>query len=171
MLTEKQYEGIGRLTIAFNEIDAVVEAYLPLIAQFSKYALPTPHNVPRNFNGRAQALKMTLEAVSADDELAGAYAGGVLKLLDMATTLAAKRNKYVHAVALIDVVTNARTLKMRSGSVPPDEKQIFELAEEASFIASKLVEECEGLIGMYLTTDEDVTEVGLPQDWDEDTAE
>ncbi len=43
MLTTKQYEGIGRFTIAFNEIDQVVEVYLPLMVKYSQCMLPAGH--------------------------------------------------------------------------------------------------------------------------------
>jgi hypothetical protein len=168
MLTSRQYEGIGRFTIAFNEIDEVVKAYLPLVMQYSKCTLPPPHDAPRKFHARSVALRKALELASAVDPLAGAYAVGILKFLDMANNIAAKRNQYVHAVAFIDFTTNTRMLQMKSGAAPPDEKQIFDLAAEACFVAAKLAEECETLLKMYLDLNEVPTDFALPEEWQED---
>jgi hypothetical protein len=168
MLTARQYEGIGRFTIAFNEIDEVLKAYLPLVLQYSKFTLPPPHDAPRRFHSRSVALRKVLEAASAAEPLAGAYAGSILKFLDMADVIAGKRNQYVHAVAFIDFRTNTRMLHTRSGASPPDEKQIFELAAEAAFVAAKLAEECEALLKMYLAMDENLSELTSREEWDED---
>ncbi|MGA2570953.1 MAG: hypothetical protein ABSF23_10585 [Terracidiphilus sp.] len=171
MLTARQYEGIGRFTIAFNEIDEVVKAYLPLVVQYSKCTLPPPHNAPRKFHARSVALRMALGAASAVDPLAGACAANILKFLDMADIIAAKRNQYVHAVAFIDFRTNTRMLQMRSGAASPDEKQIFDLASEAAFVAVKLAEECETMLKMYLDMDQVPLEFASPEGWDEDIEE
>lgn len=171
MLTQKQYEGIGRFTIAFNEIDAVVKAYLPLVVQYSKCTLMPPHDAPRTFHGRAVALRKALECASGGNEAVAAYAGSILPILDMAQSIAAKRNEYAHAVAFIDVTTNTRILQMRSGDAPPDEKQIFDLANEAVFVASKLAEECEALLKLYLSMDETSSDFALPEEWDEEYTE
>jgi hypothetical protein len=172
MLTARQYEGIGRFTIAFNEIDEVLKAYLPLVAQYSKCTLPPPHNAPWTFHRRAVAFRKVLESASASDELVGAYAGKILHILDMANAIAARRNEYVHAVAFIDFTTNTRMLQMRSGNAPPDEKQIFDLGSEAAFVASILAEECEALLRQFLNINRAPSEFTLPYEWDEDeTAE
>ncbi len=167
MLTARQYEGIGRFTIAFNEIDEVVRAYLPLVVQYSKCTLP-PLGTVRNFHARSVALRKALGAASAVDPLAGAYAASIIRFLDMADIIAAKRNQYVHGVAFIDFRTNTRMLQMRSGAAPPDEKQIFDLASEAPFVAIKLAEECEALLKMYLDVNQTPLEFASPEEWDED---
>jgi hypothetical protein len=171
MLTARQYEGIGRLTIAFNEIDAVLKAYLPLVVEYSKCTLLPPHDAPWTFHRRAVAIRMALESASAVNEIVGAYAGSIINILDMAKTIATKRNEYVHAVAFIDFTTNTRMLQMRSGDAPPDEKQIFELANEAVFVASKLAGECEALLRLYLSMNQTPPELELGDEWDEDSAE
>jgi hypothetical protein len=150
MLTAKQYEGIGRFTIAFNEIDQVVEVYLPLVVKYSECTLPTVHRNPRTFHARAVAFRTALERASAGDEIAAAYAAGILKLLDRAEAIAATRNQYVHAVAFIDFQTNTRMLQMRNGDAAPDEKQITDLAMESAWLARHFAEECEGLLRMYI---------------------
>ncbi|MGP8186765.1 MAG: hypothetical protein ACLQKY_11905 [Terracidiphilus sp.] len=168
MLTARQYEGIGRFTIAFNEIDVVVKVYLPLVVQYSKCTLPPPHNAPWNFRARSVALRVALEAASASDPLASACAASILTFLDMADVIAAKRNQYVHAVAFIDFTTNTRMLQMRNGAAPPDEKQIFDLANEAPFVAAKLAEECEAMLRMYLNVEQAPLQFASPEEWGED---
>jgi hypothetical protein len=150
MLTAKQYEGIGRFTIAFNEIDQVVEVYLPLVVKYSHCVLPPVHRNPRTFHARAIAFRAALELASAAEEIAAAYAGGILKILDRAEVIAATRNQYVHAVAFIDFQTNTRMLQMRNGDAAPDEKQITDLAMESAWLARNFAEECEALLRMYL---------------------
>jgi hypothetical protein len=164
MLTSKQYEGIGRFTIGFNEIDQVVEVYLPLVVKYSQCALPAPHRNPRTFYARAAAFRTALELASAANDLAAAYAGGILKLLDRAEAIATTRNQYVHAVAFIDVQTNTRMLQMRNGDAAPDEKQITDLAMESRWVASKLAEECETLLRMYLDMNKSPEELALSAD-------
>ncbi len=168
MLTARQYEGIGRLTIAFNEIDEVVKAYLPLVVQYSKSSGPVPQNVLGTFHRRAVAFRKVLESASVINELAGADAGSTLHVLDMAEEIAAKRNEYVHAVAFIDFTTNTRMLQTRSGNAPPDEKQIFDLASKAAFMALILAEKCEALLRLFLEMNQAISEFAVPEEWEED---
>ncbi len=86
----------------------------------------------------------------------------------MADVIAAKRNQYVHAVAFIDFTTNTRMLQMRNGAAPPDEKQIFDLANEAPFVAAKLAEECEAMLRMYLNVEQAPLQFASPEEWGED---
>jgi len=150
MVTARQYEGIGRFTIAFNEIDEVVKAYLPLIERHSRCARTSSRNRLQTFEQRATALRDTLEAASAAHGVVGAFASGIQETLDTATAISKKRNEYVHAVVSFDFTTNTRILQMRSGKVPPDENQAFDLASQAAFVASKLAESCEAILRAYL---------------------
>ena len=61
-----------------------------------------------------------------------------------------KRNQYVHAVTFIDLTTNTRMLQMKKGPAPFDEKQMFDLSGEATFVAIRLAEECEVLLTLFL---------------------
>jgi hypothetical protein len=99
MLTAKQYEAIGRFTIAFNEIDQVVEVYLPLVVKYGQCTLPALPHKPQTFNARARAFRTALELSSTCKEIA-ACATCVIKLLDRAEAIAITRNQYVHAVAV-----------------------------------------------------------------------
>jgi hypothetical protein len=168
MLTTRQYEGIGRLTIAFNEIDEVMKAYLPLIVQHSKCAPAPSHRGQSTFHTRELALRETLVAASAADELAGAYASVILKILDNAAGIAKKRNEFVHAVAFIDFTTNTKMLQLRSGDVIPNEQEFFDLANEAVFVASKLAEECEAMLRLYLGMDGAFAEFKIPEGFNDD---
>lgn len=164
MLTANQYEGIGRFTIAFNEIDQVVEVYLPLLVKYSQCTLPASHRNPRTFHARVTAFRVALELASTAQELAAAYAGGILKILDRAEAIAATRNQYVHAVAFIDFQTNTRMLQMRNGDAAPDEKQITDLAMESAWLARNFAEECESLLRMYLDMSRSPEELALLTD-------
>lgn len=168
MLTARQYEGIGRFTIAFNEIDEVVKAYVPLVEKYSKCVLPAGQARLQTFHTRLDSFRKVLKAASATDQLAGAYAANILKVLDTVSLVAAKRNEYVHAVAFIDFSTNTRMLQTRSGNVLPDEKQIFDLANQSAFMASKLAEECEALLRMYIGTNKSLSEFTSPDEQEGD---
>jgi hypothetical protein len=163
MLTTKEYEGIGRFTIAFNEIDQMVEVYLPLVVKYARYTLPAVHRKPRTFHARAAAFRAALELASASNEIAGAYASGIFKLLDRAEAIAATRNQYVHAVAFIDFETNTRMLQMRNGDAAPDEKQITDLAMESAWLARHFAEECEALLRMYIAMNKSPEELALSE--------
>ena len=168
MLTAKQFEGIGRFTIAFNEIDQVVEVYLPLLLKYSQYTLPPDLRSPRTFHARVTAFRSALEFASVANELACAYASGILKILDRAQAIAAIRNQYVHAVAFIDFQTNTRMLQMRNGDAAPDEKQITDLAMESAWLARNFAEECEVLLRMYLDMNKSSEQLELSGELDED---
>lgn len=163
MLTAKQYEGIGRFTIAFNEIDQVVEVYLPLVVKYSQCTLPAVHRNPRTFRARAVAFRTALELASAGNEIAAAYATGILKHLGGAEAVAATRNRYVHAVASIDFQTNTRMLQMRNGDAAPDEKQIKDLAMESAWLARHFAEECEALLRTYIDMNKSPEELALSE--------
>jgi hypothetical protein len=101
-----------------------------------------------------------------------AYISDIFHCLDIANVIAAKRNEYVHAVAFIDFPTNRRMLQMRSGSMAPNETDIFNLANEAVFVASKLAEECEDLLRHYMSLSECPMESEPLDEWNEgETAE
>ena len=163
MLTAKQYEGIGRFTIAFNEIDQIVEVYLPLVVKYSQCMLPAVHRNPRTFHTRAVAFRTALELASAGNEIAAVYAAGILKLLDRAEVIAATRNQYVHAVAFIEFQTNRRMLQMRNGDAEPDEKQITDLAMESAWLARHFAEECEALLRTYIDMNKSPEELELSE--------
>jgi len=150
MLSPRQYEAIGRLTVAFNEIDAVVEAYLPLIPQFGGFTAPAGLGRERSFSHRLRTFRKVLELASDGDPVAGAYCGGISQVLDKCEKVSVKRNEYAHGVAIIDFVRNKTLLKTRSGDIAPDEKSIVESAAEAAFWASRLADECEELLRHYL---------------------
>jgi len=161
MLTAKQYEGIGRFTIAFNEIDQAIEVYLPLVVKYAQCTLQAVHRKPRTFHARVSAFRAALELAAAGNEIAAAYSTGILKLLDRAEAIAATRNQYVHAVAFIDFQTNMRMLQMRSGDAAPDEKQITDLAMESAWLARHFADECEALLRMYIEINKSPDELAL----------
>jgi len=45
---------------------------------------------------------------------------------------------------------------------------LFDLVSEAAFVASKLAEECEELLKLYLSMNRVPSEFPLPDEWDED---
>ena len=167
MLTAKQYEGIGRFTIAFNEIDLIVTTYLPLVVKYSNYKTLQSQKTLSTFHARSNALRKVLNAVSTADLVAGAYAQNVLNFLDMADAVSQKRNGYVHAIASIDIATNARILQIRGKDEVPDEEKIFNLANESGFVSWKLAEECESLLRFYLGMSEPIQNIELSETSDE----
>jgi len=150
MLTSKLYEAVGRLTILFNEIDEILNEYLPLIPQFGRLDLPKGLGNEPTFNARANTFRRVLELASEADAIAAIHVSAILPLLDRSLQLAAKRNEFVHAVAFMDFANNERLLKTRKGVVPPDEKLLIDLGSEAAFTARKIAVECEELLRYYL---------------------
>jgi hypothetical protein len=98
MLTSKQYEAVGRLTILFNEIDEILNVYLPLIPQFGRFGPPKGLGNEPTFNARAKTFRTVLELASEADAVAAIQVSAILPLLDRSLQLAARRNEFVHAV-------------------------------------------------------------------------
>ncbi|HEY1501204.1 MAG TPA: hypothetical protein VGF88_16645 [Acidobacteriaceae bacterium] len=155
MLTSRQYEAIGRLTILFNEIDEILTVYLPLILQFGKFDPRQGLGSERTFHARARAMQQVLAIAAESDQIAAIHVSGILPLLERSLQLSAQRNELVHAVVFMDFARNERLLRTRRGEAAPDEALILDLGTEAAWTARQLADACEELLRYYLGPAED----------------
>ena len=96
------------------------------------------------------AFKASIDKAVAGDSIAEALARPVLEHLDFAKAISAKRNEYVHAVALVDFQTNQRLLRMRKGEAVPDEAEMLDIAMKSAVVADKFAEHCEALLREFI---------------------
>lgn len=139
VLTPKQFEAIGRLAFAINELEHTIAQYTPLL-------LGDDPNVPEiGFTRKTQFLRKGLMA----QDRPGWYAE-ILRILDKAETLARKRHDYMHALVVHDFATNQARLKILNRASPrneiPDPAAIINLASEAYALAGYFSVQCENLL-------------------------
>lgn len=138
------------MTILFNELDTVVAVYLPLVIEYSKRPIGINPASANTFSQRVNAFKASIDKAVAGDSIAEALARPVLEHLDFAKAISAKRNEYVHAVALVDFQTNQRLLRMRKGEAVPDEAEMLDIAMKSAVVADKFAEHCEALLREFI---------------------
>jgi hypothetical protein len=151
-LTSKEYEAVGKLALAFNEVEAVIDDYLPSIIGAPEW------RVAEFFAARDEGFVRKTDRLSAVvkriEEHFGALryiTDAVLNLLKEAKELAARRNEYVHAVVVFDFRKNATKIKKRVEKVDReevfDEAGVIALARQASDLAIRLDNELGNLLG------------------------
>jgi hypothetical protein len=138
MLTPKQFEAIGRLTLAFNELEYAVREYTPLLIG---------EKAPRSgFSDKTRFLRKGLIAQDRPG-----WSAPILEALAKAEELAKKRNGYVHALVIHDFGTNETRLRIQKReSTPrneiPDPTAIINLSLEAHTLAAHFSVQCENLL-------------------------
>lgn len=145
MLTSRQFEAIGRLTLAFNEIDETIGVYLPFIVQCPERGVSCLLVKNETFSRRVDFFKNVLDEIAAERPIAVPNIVIVRNLLDQAIEISKRRNHFAHAVAFIDHGKNERMLRTKKGEFPVVEQDIFDLASEAYSVANRLIESCDEL--------------------------
>jgi hypothetical protein len=143
MLTPEQYEAVGRITLAFNEIEFMVEAYLAHI-------IDSPEkNVSQFLAGSDQIFKKTqrfdkiLKLIEKEYSALAKQVQIVRDLLRRALALAEERNGYVHALIVQDFGTRETKLRIRGkGEVACNVAELHRLAEEMTRLANELDIQC-----------------------------
>jgi hypothetical protein len=131
MLTAEQFEAIGRLTIAFNEIEHLLDMYLPDIL-----GNPEPSvafliaEAQSSVSRKIEFLKKLLEEISRDRPAAQSEITTVVGLLDKAKELSGRRNDYVHAFAFVDFKAKKRNLRTKKGVIECNANEILAVANE-----------------------------------------
>lgn len=147
MLTAKQFEAIGRLTIAFNEVENVFEAYIARLIGAQERGVSLLLAGEGTFRHKAARFRAILERLPEDhSDLVYVQIRAVLQLVRQAEELAIERNKYVHASITYDIAKNETTLLSRERTISCDEKAICEVAAKAWAIVGELHEECGELL-------------------------
>jgi hypothetical protein len=152
MLTGKQFEAIGRLTLGSNDLEAVIDTYLPYILQNPEWSVCLlMADKGQRFSEKIERFIKVLTAILEERPIAESQINSVIGLLAKAKQIAIKRNEYVHSVAYIDFRVNKRMIRNKKGTATIDENQILQLAEEAGYIAMHLSQECENLRSLLVT--------------------
>ncbi len=98
MLTSKQYELVGRLTIHFNDLETAIEICVVNLmgAESLTIALRVVQS-QRNFDGKLRLLSEILKAMDGESEPTSVAAKGVAQQLVEAKAVADERNKVIHS--------------------------------------------------------------------------
>ena len=152
MLTGKQFEAIGRLTLGSNDIETMLDTYLPYILQNPEWSVCLlMADKGQRFGDKIERFIKVLKAILEERPIAGSQINSVIGLLEKAKHIAKKRNEFVHSVGYIDFRVNKRMIRNKQGTSPIDENEILHLAEEAGYIAAHLSQECENLRSLLVT--------------------
>jgi hypothetical protein len=151
MLTPTQLEAIGRLTLAFNEIDEVVGANLAAIIECPEWSVSLLLAEGESFNRRTDLFRRVLDSIAAERPVVGPRIHSIQALLQKALEVSKKRNEFIHAVEYVDYEKNERMLRTKKkGIIPIVEQEIRDLADQAYAIAYQLLTEC-GELGADLS--------------------
>jgi hypothetical protein len=139
MLTAKQYEAIGRMTLAFNGIEQLLDMYLPDILgnpepSVAYLVAEKQHSATRKMD----FLRELLEVICGDRPTVQAEAATVRDLLEKTKEFGRRRNEYVHSYAFIDYKARKRMLRSKKEVIECNEKDITDLATEMDDITVPL---------------------------------
>ena len=139
VLTSRQFEAIGRLAFAINELEHT-------ITQYTTFLLGDDPDIPAL--GFTRKTKFLRKGLMVRDR--PGWHAEILRTLDKADALAQKRHDYMHALVVHDFVTNQAHLKILSRasrrSEIPDPAAIVNLASEAYALAGYFTVQCENLL-------------------------
>ena len=143
MLTSKQYEAIGRLALGFNEIENVIDTYVPHLIGAPEWEVAELLADPgADFERKANRLVRIVGAIAEHFDLCTPRAILVRDYLKRAKELAGQRNGYVHALVIMNFRKNEAHIRVRKTVQPVDEAAIIELAQSALELAKRLDGEC-----------------------------
>jgi hypothetical protein len=142
MLTPQQFEAIGRLTLAFNDIEYMIEVYLAHMLGTPEWSVSVLIAEEEQFGKKAERFKRVLREIAEERPQIETRINLVLGLIAKAKELADNRNKYVHALVVHDFATNQAKLRMRREEIMCDEQKITDLAMQASDLAEQINTQC-----------------------------
>lgn len=103
MITDKEYEAIGRLALSFNEIESVLDNFSAALIGAREWKVSELlGNYRGDFGRKVDRFKGIVEAIAAERSVGAPSAHSILDLLKKAKMLAEQRNKYIHAVVVVD---------------------------------------------------------------------
>jgi hypothetical protein len=148
VLKDKEYEAIGRLALAFNEVETVIDEYCPHILGASEWGVATAlWDKKAGFDRKADRFASIVTAIAEHYGPLKGFTDPIIELLKSAKTLADKRNQYVHAVVFVNYEKNETLMMVRGNAQPCDEVGIRTLATEAVNLADRLEQHAAELVG------------------------
>ena len=139
MLTSEQYEAVGRLAVAFNDIEFMIEVYIANVLDTPEWK-QSVFLAEREFGfaKKRTLLKNLLEIAEAEYPLLKPHIETVNLLLSKAAEIASKRNEHVHGLAVTDNISKEVVRRYKGIEKPCDADAIKALASEASKLAEQL---------------------------------
>jgi hypothetical protein len=139
VLTPKQHEAVGRLTLAFNEIEQMLDNWFPDMLGCAEPTVAFLIARRESFVRQKIAfLEQILNGILEDRPAVESEIKAVITLLGEAKTLNGNRNDYVHSFAFIDNRHKKRKNRMKKKTIDCDKEQILALAGQASDLAMHL---------------------------------
>ena len=142
MLTEKQYEAIGRLALAFNEVEYAIDSWCALFVSAPERTVSRAlcHD-KTSFDLKLQRFKRIMRAIVEERPALKSRIEAIDKVLTRAKQLSEKRNEYVHALVVTDFRTMETKIRVKETEIECDHRAIYQLAIETRVLATQLVAE------------------------------
>ena len=138
MLTAKQFEAVGRLTLTFNQIEYAFEIYIAHLLGVAEWGVSEFLAEEGQFDHKAKRFKGILKALLDAYPQFDFQITTLQKWITEASKIAQERNRYVHAVAIDDFAKNETSLRTRTGQIACDPNEINRLAAEAAALVEQL---------------------------------
>lgn len=144
MLSPEQFAAIGRLTLAFNRVEAVIDGYAGLLvgareASVAGFILEREQGVTR----KVSLLAGIIKAVLSEHPGLAEIAGKAISVLQKVNPLAERRNSIVHSLVAMDKQGNPVLFNKWKKEAPKcDVESLNALAKDAEDIAMSIFIAC-----------------------------
>jgi hypothetical protein len=146
MLSSKQYETIGRLTIGFNEIEFLVEIYIVNFLGATEFAIGEMiASREKFFRHRTDLLEAILKVIADQYKFLSPQVSAVQNYISQARRLADKRNGIVHGLLIPDNRSGRPSLRFKNKDVVWDEAALEKLLTDLSKLTDDLSDACYAL--------------------------
>ncbi len=151
-MSSEQYEAVGKLVLAFNSVEAVIDEYLPYVIGAPEWRVAEFFaGRDEGFTRKAGRLATVVKLIADHFAPLGYVTNAIANLPEDAKTLANSRNQYVHALVVFDFRTNETKIRKRIGKVDheevPNAADLIALATQAHDLAMRLDNELGNLLG------------------------
>jgi len=141
MLTPEQYEAVGRLSLAFNELEYAIELYTAFLISTPEWSVSEKLAGQGTFRHKAERFKDILEAIGQEHPILFPRTEELTGLVKQAQALAKERNRYVHALVVHDFQHNTTHLRGRRGDFECNETEVIFLASSADALSFQIANE------------------------------
>jgi hypothetical protein len=138
VITTRQYEAVGRLALAFNDLDFAMRRSLAKILSVPELSVGLLLTDGENFGRNAALFGKVLKALSDEYNSVKGLAEVFSGTITAATTLASERHRYVHATVVVDISNSSIALFAKGADLPFDVDRIEKLALECSALSAKI---------------------------------
>src|ERR1700730_3673566 len=129
-ITAKQYEAIGRLSVAFNELELSIEVLLVHTIGSSEWSVASLIGEGEGFARKVRRFREVLLALKKERPEFSSAIDSVVKVLQGADDVALKRNAYVHARPLYGTPVGDSKIITRKSVVPGNETDLLKVVDE-----------------------------------------